>query len=196
MNSLNVLVLSLLQLSLLLLCAVVHCSMAHPALRSDAAPTMATPQHSVDPDTEISDDDGSDFQTLDIPLNSQHSIDSLPVVNLTEHDEPARANRVKRQMRLNYVHLCDVRKKFRFLNDRRYEYRPAFYTEIWCSEPDHGENVQKCAFGALHCVQQHAVLHLSRRKAGSDCWEPVQKEIKYGCECMWPINELGPMDTM
>lgn len=138
MNILNVLAISFLQLSvLLLLCAALHNSMAHPPSHTGTA-------SAGNQDDGYSDDDGSDFQNLDTPLRSQHSIDSLPIVNLTEH-EPARANRVKRQMRLNYVHLCDVRKKFRFLNDRRYEYRPAFYTEIWCSEPNPGEHVQVSA---------------------------------------------------
>lgn len=51
--------------------------------------------------------------------------------------------------------------------------------------------LQNCAIPNFHCVQRSKTMLFARRLWDDECWEPVSKEVASGCECMWPVSDLG-----
>ncbi|CDW57720.1 hypothetical protein TTRE_0000601301 [Trichuris trichiura] len=97
-----------------------------------------------------------------------------------------------------YEHLCASETIAVHLSTSDEEYQPPFYYEIRCvgyrRKRRHQHKIQKCGFGLLHCVQTYRRLYFSRRKAGTDCWQPHYIDAPSGCECMWPVENYGPLN--
>uniref|UniRef100_A0A5S6PZI9 EMI domain-containing protein n=1 Tax=Trichuris muris TaxID=70415 RepID=A0A5S6PZI9_TRIMR len=97
-----------------------------------------------------------------------------------------------------YEHLCATEAIAVHLSTSDEEYQPPFYHEIRCvgyrRKRRHHHKIQKCGFGLLHCVQTYRRLYFSRRKAGTDCWQPYYIDAPSGCECMWPVEDYGPLN--
>ncbi|XP_011876534.1 PREDICTED: uncharacterized protein LOC105566818 isoform X2 [Vollenhovia emeryi] len=109
-------------------------------------------------------------------------------------------NRDNRNLMPEYRNLCEtVTKRVDFSSDPNYEYQPPHYYEVYCkgysllSEDDRLTKPleQKCVHPVFHCVQRSRLLTFVRRLWDSECWEPYTKEIASGCDCMWPVTNLG-----
>ncbi|TGZ52717.1 Uncharacterized protein DBV15_02492 [Temnothorax longispinosus] len=113
-----------------------------------------------------------------------------------------------------YRNLCETVTKRVDLIDSEYEYQPPYYHEVYCkgysllSEDERivkqlqqviiymSRNLtffsfQKCAHPAFHCVQRSRILTFVKRSWENECWEPYTIEIPSGCDCMWPVTNLG-----
>ncbi|KRY73697.1 hypothetical protein T4A_11592, partial [Trichinella pseudospiralis] len=97
-----------------------------------------------------------------------------------------------------YEHLCASETTTIHLSTMDEEFNPPFYHEIRCTmtrrNRRHHNRNQKCGFGLFHCVQTYRRLYFSRRKAGTDCWQPHYIDAPSGCECMWPVEEYGSLN--
>lgn len=52
-------------------------------------------------------------------------------------------------------------------------------------------NAQVCGDVGFNCIQLNRTIFLTRKPAGSDCWESETRLIPAGCECMWPKHHFG-----
>ncbi|XP_071579360.1 uncharacterized protein [Temnothorax nylanderi] len=108
-------------------------------------------------------------------------------------------NRDNRNLMPEYRNLCETVTKRVDLIDSEHEYQPPHYHEVYCkgySLLSEDERIvkqlqQKCAHPAFHCVQRSRILTFVRRSWENECWEPYTKEIASGCDCMWPVTNLG-----
>ncbi|XP_036147882.1 uncharacterized protein LOC105837806 isoform X2 [Monomorium pharaonis] len=108
-------------------------------------------------------------------------------------------NRDNRDLMPEYRNLCETITRKVEMIDSDYEYQPPYYHEVYCkgySLLSEEERIikplqQKCVYPAFQCVQRSRVLSFVRRQWDSECWEPYTKEIASGCDCMWPVTNLG-----
>ncbi|KAL0122963.1 hypothetical protein PUN28_007551 [Cardiocondyla obscurior] len=110
-------------------------------------------------------------------------------------------NRDNRNLRLDYRSLCETVSEKVEIKDQDYEYQPSQYYEVYCkgySLLSEEERIikpleQKCIYPAFHCVQKIRRMSFVRRpwNSDSDCWESYTKDIASGCDCMWPVSNLG-----
>ncbi|XP_052746790.1 uncharacterized protein LOC112046348 [Bicyclus anynana] len=113
--------------------------------------------------------------------------DSEELAEYTESVENTRERGLRRTSTQKHVRICEVNRTIHRLNNREYEYRPAYYEEVRCnSSGDHvreKEGVVTCSSIGLSCVQWNKTIHLTRRRYTSDCWETKTLIIPAGCEC-------------
>ncbi|KYQ59685.1 hypothetical protein ALC60_01351 [Trachymyrmex zeteki] len=147
-------------------------------------------------------------------LNYQNYLRDVPVMRdvsypLEEYYDTETAarglqqlNRDSRNMMHEYRNLCETITKKMEIFDDDYEYQPSHYFEVYCkgylmlSEDERIMKPleQKCVHPAFQCVQRSRVLSLVRRRWDNECWEPYTKEIASGCDCMWPVTNLGEIN--
>ncbi|KYM92289.1 hypothetical protein ALC53_01128 [Atta colombica] len=157
--------------------------------------------------------------SFDSKLNYQNYRRDIPVRDIsypleeyydakTVARELQQLNRDSRNMMHEYRNLCETIKKVGlFDDDYDYEYQPPYYYEVYCKNVylmlSEDERImkpleQKCVYPAFQCVQKSQLLYLVRRRRQwgneSRCWEPYTKEIASGCDCMWPVTNLGEIN--
>ncbi|XP_011635828.1 uncharacterized protein LOC105426349 [Pogonomyrmex barbatus] len=150
-------------------------------------------------------------ESFDPKLSYLDSIRDIPVVREVFYlpDEHYNAENLARELRQldrqnrnlipEYRNLCETITKKVEISDSDYEYQPPYYYEVYCKsslllaeDPQVMKELQqKCVHPAFHCVQRSRVLSLVRRRWEDDCWESYTKEIASGCDCMWPVTNLG-----
>jgi hypothetical protein len=105
-----------------------------------------------------------------------------------------------------FLSLCPSRRQTVYLNaNDDYEYRPDHYDEVRCTHPHRLEvgpwprtrptQMQKnkpiCSEAGFSCIQLNRTIFLTRRSAGTECWEVETRVVQAGCECMWPKHHFG-----
>lgn len=116
-----------------------------------------------------------------------------------ERAEQQPLDRDNRNLLPEYRNLCEVVTRKVRLDDTEYEYQPPHYHETYCksyflldsSQHPANPSKQKCVHPGFHCVQRSRALSLVRRQWDSECWEPFVQQIASGCDCMWPVSNLG-----
>ncbi|XP_015108866.1 uncharacterized protein LOC107035790 [Diachasma alloeum] len=121
-------------------------------------------------------------------------------VEKIEEETQRQLERNDRNLRPEYRNLCETRTRKVQLSDDEFEYQPPHYHEIYCKSYaliDHSVRNpvkpprQLCAHPGFHCVQRSRTISLVRRRWSDTCWEAIGKEIASGCDCMWPVANLG-----
>ncbi|XP_049886301.1 uncharacterized protein LOC126380742 [Pectinophora gossypiella] len=118
---------------------------------------------------------------------------------LPEYTETLQGQRIRELRQLGaqkHYPICHLERKIKRLNTNEYEYRPAYYEEVRClssNVEDVGVTNEICSSLGFSCVQWNKTIHLTRRRYPSDCWETKTLVIPAGCECMWPVHQLGDM---
>ncbi|VDK50359.1 unnamed protein product [Anisakis simplex] len=96
--------------------------------------------------------------------------------------------------------LCEVRRNTVHMNTPTEEYDPPFMVEVRCRNVANFERSQGrsplrpqgCVHDLLRCVQVFKDVHFSRRKVGSEGWQPYTvPNVPSSCECMWPVDKYG-----
>nr|XP_012218395.1 PREDICTED: uncharacterized protein LOC105669830 [Linepithema humile] len=145
-----------------------------------------------------SEQPGRYYELRDIPVIRDMSY--LPEEDYNAEsvvNELQQLERDNRNLMPEYRNLCETITKRVEITDPDYEYQPPHYYEIFCKSYSSGYNdqtirsIQKCAQPTFHCVQRSRLLSLVRRRWEGECWEHFTKEIPSGCECMWPVTNLG-----
>ncbi|XP_011142442.1 uncharacterized protein LOC105184981 [Harpegnathos saltator] len=129
--------------------------------------------------------------------------DDYDTENEARQDELQQLDRDNRNLMPEYRNLCEIKTRKVKMDNSIYEHQPQHYHEVFCksyslSDDDGGirkHSQQKCAYPGFHCVQRSRQLLLTRRRWGTDCWEPYTREVASGCDCMWPVTTLDEINA-
>ncbi|GAB0092144.1 hypothetical protein DMENIID0001_071170 [Sergentomyia squamirostris] len=165
-------------------------------VEESSANTFYHQDNEEDYEEDVDDDSDPELQS-NLPYGIQNVRRNVELL-------PSRSIRTKGKItRTSFQSLCPSRRSLVYLNGDggNYEYKPDHYEEVTCMHPftsfrDYRVHRNKiCGEVGFSCIQLNRTIFLTRRLAGTDCWESLTRQVPAGCECMWPKHHYGDITS-